>query len=405
MARLGENVLAFARTLRAAGLPVGPGRVLEALRAVSAVGLDHRADVYWALHTVLVDRHEQDEIFDQAFQIFWRDPELLKRAMATLLPTVNAQTAEHKNRALKRVADALKPLQPDDLPPPPPPPPGQETEIDARLVWSDEERLQTKDFEQMSAAELTIARRAIERMSLERWRVPTRRLRPKARGRAIDMRATMRRHARGDSIFKLARRDRVERTPPLVVLCDISGSMSGYSRLLLHFLHSLTNARDRVHSFVFGTRLTNITRALRHRDVDEALERCGQSVEDWAGGTRIGATLNAFNRDWSRRVLGQGAIVLLITDGLDRGGEAAAGEFDAAIERLHLSCRRLVWLNPLLRFDRYAPRAQGARILIKHVDELRTVHNLQSLGELATALGDQPHATQTRHAASRWRKQ
>jgi uncharacterized protein with von Willebrand factor type A (vWA) domain len=353
-----------------------------------------------------VDRHEQDEIFDQAFQIFWRDPELLKRAMATLLPTVTAQTAEDKSRALKRVADALKPLQPDDLPPPPPPPPpGQETEIDARLVWSDEERLQTKDFEQMSAAELAVARRAIEQINLERWRLPTRRLWPKARGRTIDMRATMRRQARGDSILKLARRDRVERNPPLVVLCDISGSMSGYSRLLLHFLHSLTNACDRVHSFVFGTRLTNITRALRHRDVDEALERCGQSVEDWAGGTRIGATLSAFNRDWSRRVLGQGAIVLLITDGLDRGGEAAAGEFDAAIERLHLSCRRLVWLNPLLRFDRYAPHAQGARILIKHVDELRTVHNLQSLGELAAALGDQRHGTQTHHAASRWRSQ
>ena len=168
-----------------------------------------------------------------------------------------------------------------------------------------------------------------------------------------------------------------------MILADISGSMDRYSRMLVHFMHAITNDRDRVHSFVFGTRLTNITRQLRYRDVDIALAKVGDLVEDWSGGTRIGHCLDDFNRNWSRRVLGQGAIVLLITDGLDRD----AGEgLDAAMERLQKSCRRLIWLNPLMRYDGYAPSATGARAIVKHVDDFRTVHNLASLEDLGAAL-------------------
>src|SRR6185369_2536727 len=171
--------------------------------------------------------------------------------------------------------------------------------------------------------------------------------------------------------------------PPLVVLCDISGSMSRYSRLFLHFMHSTTNDRDRVYTFVFGTRLTNITRYLRYRDVDLALDRVAEIVADWSGGTRIGKCLAEFNRLWSRRVLGQGAVVLFVSDGLDR--DAASG-LAREMERLHKSCRRLIWLNPLLRYDRFQPKSLGIRAILPHVDEFRPAHNLASLAELVAAL-------------------
>ena len=183
--------------------------------------------------------------------------------------------------------------------------------------------------------------------------------------------------------------------PPLVVLADISGSMSQYTRIFLHFLHALTEKRRRVHTFVFGTRLTNLTRQMRRRDPDEALAEASLAVKDWSGGTRIGDTLHEFNRLWSRRVLGQGAVVLLITDGLERDDIAGLSE---EMERLHKSCRRLIWLNPLLRFDGFEPRARGVRAMLPHVDELRPVHNLDALTDLCASLSES-RSRQTRSAA------
>ena len=182
------------------------------------------------------------------------------------------------------------------------------------------------------------------------------------------------------------------RRPPIVAICDISGSMSDYTRVFLHFLHALGEERGRVHTFLFGTRLTNVTRSLRHKDPDEALAACTAHVEDWSGGTRIGATLHEFNRLWSRRVLGQGASVLLFTDGLERDGSEELGR---EMERLHKSCRRLIWLNPLLRYDRFEPRAQGIRAILPHVDEFRPVHNLASIADLVGALSGQAGAAST----------
>jgi uncharacterized protein with von Willebrand factor type A (vWA) domain len=228
----------------------------------------------------------------------------------------------------------------------------------------------------------------IRRMQLPIVAVPTRRFKPDPSGWRVDLRRTLRQSLRGGgAMIDLARKRRIRRHPPLVILCDISGSMDRYARMLLHFMHSVTNDRDRVASFVFGTRLTNVTRQLRARDVDIALKKVGDLVEDWSGGTRIGHCLHAFNRVWSRRVLGQGAVLLLITDGLDRD----AGEgLEPEMERLHKSCRRLIWPNPLLRFDGYAPIASGARAIIRHVDDFRPVHNLESLADLASALGRIP---------------
>ena len=387
--KLAENILHFGRTLRAAGMPVGPGRVVEALRAVEASGIRRRDDFYWALHAVFVNRRDQRELFDQAFHIFWRNPRLLERMLTLLLPQTKFGGQGETNDVSRRVADALFPGLGDDVESA-----RQEVEVYATLTYSANETLGAKDFDSMSAEEIAEAKDAISRIRLPIERLPTRRFSANPRGPRIDMRSTLRSALRtgGDSI-PLQRRARTRRPPPLVVICDISGSMSQYSRMLLHFVHAITSDRDRVHTFLFGTRLTNITRHLRHRDVDIALKKVGEAVLDWAGGTRIGACLRQFNTHWSRRVLGQGAMVLLISDGLDRD----AGEgLEVEIDRLHRSCRRLIWLNPLLRYDQFAPKSLGVATILPHVDEFRPVHNINSLRDLAQALGG---ANQKREAA------
>jgi uncharacterized protein with von Willebrand factor type A (vWA) domain len=383
--RLAENILAFARTLRAAGLPVGPGRVLEGVAAVEAVGIARRDDLYWALNAVFVNRRDQQELFDQAFHVFWRNPKLIDRMRALFLPSVSPifeNEADQQREINRRLSDILaggeataeKPS--DEV--------EEKVELDAVLTFSDRELLQAKDFETMSAAEMADAKDALARLRLPIGLVRTRRFRTDRRGRQADPRRTLRAALRsGRDSIPLQWKTRRLRPPPLVVLCDISGSMGRYSRMLLHFLHALTNDRDRVSTFLFGTRLSNITRALRNRDVDLALDKVARSVPDWDGGTRIGHCLADFNRLWARRVLAQGAVVLLITDGLDR--EGAAG-LRAEMERLHKSCRRLIWLNPLLRYDAYAPKSQGAQAILPQVDEFRPIHNLDSLRELAGAL-------------------
>ena len=383
--KLAANIMHFARVLRAAGLPVGPSRVLQAIGAVDTVGLANRKDFYWALHAVLVNRRDQRELFDQAFHIFWRNPQLLERLHSMVLPTISVEREDQKDGRdmMRRLADALQrdvtqAWDPDDQNEAPTP------EFDMTMTWSDEEVLSDMDFEQMSAQEIAEAKRAIARMRLPIMTVPTRRFHADAHGHRIDMRASLRAALRsGGATMPLRFRKRRRRRPPLVILCDISGSMTHYSRMLLHFMHTLSNDRDRVASFVFGTRLTNITRYLRYRDVDEALGHVGEAVEDWSGGTRIGACLDDFNRLWGRRVLAQGAVVLLITDGLDREGGDGLG---IAIDRLHKSCRRLIWLNPLLRYDGYEAKSLGARAILPNVDDVRSVHNLASLAELTQAL-------------------
>lgn len=381
----------FGRVLRRAGIPVGTGRILDALRAVEVTGIRSRRDFYWTLHAAFVSRREHREIFDQAFHVFWRNPKILERMMGMLLPDAGPGSgAEEKGgkELARRLAEALSPGKDrrdsatdqgegdDDG--------DEEVEVDARFTYSARERLQYMDFESMSGEELVAARAAIAGLRLPIMDVPTRRFRPDAHGERIDMRATLRGSLRsGGGSIPLRRKRRLKRPPPLVVLCDISGSMSQYSRMFLHFMHALTNDRDRVHTFLFGTRLTNVTRYLRNRDVDLALAGIGTTVEDWSGGTRIGHTLEQFNRLWSRRVLGQGAVVLFISDGLDRDAAEGLGE---QIDRLHRSCRRLIWLNPLLRWDGFEPKSAGIRALLPHVDEFRPVHNLQSLGDLAESL-------------------
>ncbi len=361
---------------------VGPASVKDAIEAVLAAGIGSRDDFYWTLHAVLVSRREDHATFDEAFRLFWRSRELIEKMIAMFSPVAPDHREKQKPRAAEsRVGQAMfeghqKNQPPQEIP---------EIEVDARFTFSGNEVLRGKDFAQMSAAEIGDAKRAIAALTLPFDMVTTRRFRPDPRGRGIDRRAMMRSAARtgGELILPKFRSAR-KAHPPLVVLADISGSMSQYTRIFLHFLHALTEKRRRVHTFVFGTRLTNLTRQMRHRDPDDALADASAAVKDWSGGTRIGDTLHEFNRLWSRRVLGQGAVILLITDGLERDDVVGlSGE----MERLKKSCRRLIWLNPLLRFDGFEARARGVKAMLPYVDEFRPVHNLNALSDLCASLG------------------
>jgi len=375
--RLADNIVYFARALRAAGIPVGPGAVLDALQALKVAGIGTRDDFYWTLHAVFVKRHEHSILFDQAFRIFFRRRGYIDQLLAMMLPQAPA-APQAPQAGATRVHEALFAGLDDKLKK------EREVELDARMTVSDREVLQRKDFAQMTAAEIAAAKDAMKRLVLPLAELRTRRLTPHRHGHLIDIRRTLRASMKGGGDFiDLRFIGPKTRSPPLVALLDISGSMSQYSRIFLHFLHALTDARKRVSTFLFGTRLTNVTRALRERDPDDALASCSAAVPDWSGGTRIASSLRAFNKLWARRVLAQGAVVLLITDGLERDAdETLAFEMD----RLHRSCRRLIWLNPLLRFEGFEARARGIKAMLPHVDEMRPIHNLESMAGLVAAL-------------------
>ena len=384
---LAENVMHFARVLRSAGMPVGTDRIRLALTALSVAGLESRSDFHATLFACLVDRPEHRMLFDQAFHIFWRDPDLLGRIMAMMLPRVKGREAGRTPPENRRLADALFPHQvarpvasevPDRI------------DIDATFTFSEREMLKKADFETMTAAEWAEAKRMVAALAVTTEKIATRRFRASASGR-VDWRLTMRAQARGDAFALRFRKPRT-RPVPLVILADISGSMSKYSRMLLHFAHALSSRGTmRVSSFVFGTRLTPITKSLAQRDPDLAVAHVVRTVADWSGGTRITACLHAFNVEWSRRVLAQNATVLLISDGLEHGvgehGEqGATRQLAFETERLAKSCRRLVWLNPLLRYEGFEPRAAGIRAMLPHVDRFIPAHNIESLEQLGRVL-------------------
>ena len=381
-AALGSNLVSFGRLLRRAGLPLGPAELLAGAAALEAIEIGDKAQVHAALRATMVHKHEHFFLFDHAFSLFWRDPEA--SAHATAMALMDGMKEQPKpSPASRRMAEAMqgdrpKPPRPPDQPP--------EERVDMSFTVSERERLQTMDFEAMSAFELNEAKRDIRKLVLPLDARPTRRFRADPSGPVTDLRATIREGLRtGGEIMDIARRRRVVRPPPLVALCDISGSMARYAQILVHFLHAVANDRERVHTFLFGTRLTNVTRQLRHRDAEVAFEMVAHAVPDWSGGTRIGESLEGFNRLWARRVLGQGAVVLLITDGLDREGAKGLSE---ATDRLRKSCRRLIWLNPLLRYAGFQPKSQGIRAMLPNVDEFRPVHNLASLRDLVSVLSD-----------------
>ena len=391
---LAINVMHFLRMLRFSGLPVGPGKMLLAIEALAGIDIHRREDVYWALHAVCVERHSQSDLFRMAFDYFWTAQVREESGFDSLDDVVEQNTRPQDNPLPRRLAEALMQAglasrQINEA---------TEIEFDSKETWSAVEQLRSKDFETMSADEQAVTKRVMQKFRLPIPDIPNRRFRPHPAGRRIDMRATLRNTVRTGSFIDLKHKKRVRRHPPLVVLCDISGSMESYSRMLLHFLHAVTNDRDRVHTFLFGTRLTNVSHHLAYSDPDVALARVARAVEDWSGGTRIGETLAQFNRQWSRRVLGQGALVLLISDGLDRDGGVGLSQ---EMIRLKKSCRHLIWLNPLLRFDAFEPKSAGVKQMLPYVDDFRPAHNLDSLTALADAISVSSLRNRYRHDQGR----
>ena len=384
--KLSDNVLYFARVLRSAGIPIGSGRILEAIEAINKIGLADKSIFYWALHSVFVHKNEHREIFDQTFKIFWKNPRLLEKMMQLALPKLNTGTPETSDADINRRVQAafntdniskdnyVDALTEDEL------------EFDAVMTYSESELLQGMDFEQMSSDEINKAKKVIAQMNLSIPQVKSRRFKSSSLRRKIDLRQSL----KGANKFcgeyiPLRYKSRKDKNPPIIAICDISGSMSRYSRMLLHFMHVLTTLRNDVHTFLFGTRLTNVTRFLRFKDVDEALAATSSAVEDWSGGTRIGDCLKDFNFNWSRRVLGPGAIVLFITDGLDRGGGIGLSK---QIKMIQKSSKRLIWLNPLLRYEEFAPKPTGVKAILPYVDEFRPIHSLESMDQLVDALSE-----------------
>ena len=373
---IAENILNFSRILRSAGLSVSPPEVFDAICALSLVGFSSREDLYWLLFSNFVKRSDQRQIFDQAFHIFWKNPQIMKRMMSMMLPIVRVEDSDTKQIS-RRLSEAMRPgvqsLDKENEG-------GSEVEFDASFTFSGDEVLQEKDFEQMSQDEIAEAKKAIRELKLPMPNVRTRRYRSSCRGLKIDMRRTLKGILCKPEIVPLAFKVNKLRHPPIVILCDISGSMDQYSRMFLHFMHAVTNDRERTHCFTFGTRLTNISRHLRRKDVDLALDNASQSVKDWSGGTRIGYCLKQFNNRWSRRVLAQGALCILVTDGLDRD---QSDGLEKEMDRLNKSVKRLIWLNPLLRYEGFEPKAQGIRKMLPYVDDFKTAHNIASLAELS----------------------
>jgi uncharacterized protein len=379
--RLAENIAYFARGLRRAGILVGPAAVIDAIKAVEIAGVAARDDFYWALHSIFVSKREHHAVFDEAFRLFWR-----RQSLESLVPGLfdDGEPPKEDDMPPPGATRAAEAMLPDIRPQPKPR--EDDIEVDGQLLVSERELLQRRDFAQMSAAEIVEARRQIEMMRLPDDRVKTRRLVASPRSGAIDARRTLRTSLRtGGKIIQLRYRRASEIHPPIVILADISGSMSQYARIFLQFMHALGERQRRVHSFLFGTRLTNVTRQIRMKDPDEALAACSEAALDWSGGTRIATALHDFNRLWGRRVLGQGAIVLLFTDGLERETDEDLG---VEMDRLHRSCRRLIWLNPLLRFDGFEAKARGIRTMLPHVDEFRPVHSLEAMADLCAALSE-----------------
>lgn len=402
-----DNITHFARALRTSGLPVGTGQTVKAIKAVETVGLHTRGDFFSALQCSFVNRPDQMVVFAQTFELFWRDPRYHDHMMSMMLPSIRGANEKRNPAAgMKRAGQSLmgeskNPINyPDgdqEV--------GEELEVVSIGTTSYQDRFNSMDFEQMSTEETREAKRIIAELELPIKQLVSRRYKPNPKGRVSDWKNTMKMTSRtGGEIFKLGYQNPTVRYPNLVALCDISGSMSTYSRMLLHFLHSVTNYRknqwSKVHSFTFGTKLTNITRNLAIKDVDQALVSAGREVSDWEGGTRIGECLKEFNFNWSRRVLGQGALVLLITDGLESGDITQLGQ---EMKRLQLSARRLIWVNPLLRWDKFTPKARGINTMLPWVDCFKSAHNINSLIGLSKVLhnsyddGDKSRLMHTLH--------
>lgn len=370
-----RNLVLFGRLLRALGLDVTPTQIIDLAEGLKYIDIRRRQDFKNTARTVLVNRREHLELFDRAFDLFWQARERGELARLELGQLLTRQPkAQQEELVLTTAEDRGEGPQPES----------EEPGIDQIYTYSAHEVLREKEFSELTADEMEEVKHLMQAMA---WELEKRRTRRKTRsphGVVLDMRRMFRQNLRyGGEPLQLAWRRRKRKRRPLVVICDISGSMERYSRILLQFIYVISNGLEKVEAFVFSTRLTRITRYLQERDIDRALDQVADAVQDWAGGTRIGEALKTFNYEWGRRVLGQGAIVLIISDGWDRGDIAL---LEREMSRLQLSCHRLIWLNPLLGSINYEPLTRGIQAALPYVDDFMPVHNLESLEQLGDLL-------------------
>ncbi|HLF00805.1 MAG TPA: VWA domain-containing protein [Anaerolineales bacterium] len=373
-----HNLILFGRLLRGLGLDVNPGRMMDVAHALAFVEVGRKPDFYHTLRSLLVHRHEDISLFDQAFNFFWRKPE---EGWEVKLPGLEQKFKPKKPPVV--TPPLREPKAPEGEPPPSPDEQPQPI-VELTLTYSATEVIRRKDFAEMTGEELAAVKQLMATLLWHLGERRTRRRRP-GHGQFLDLRRTVRNNLRyGGEILKWAKREPKHKPRPIVIIADISGSMERYTRLLLHFIYGLTmGLAQPVESFVFSTRLTRITRQLGHKDIDHALREVGHTVADWSGGTRIGEALKDFNFDWGRRVLGRGAIAILISDGWDRGDVQLLKKEMARLQR---NCHRLIWLNPLLGSPDYEPLTRGMQTALPFIDDFMPVHNLASLEDLAQRL-------------------
>ena len=376
--KLDQNILLFVRLLRAIGMKVGPASVIDAVEAAQLIGISDKSNFFHCMSSCLIKTPQDRELFKQAFFLFWQNPKFQERMRDLLIPQFKNQCEKVENTLSQRLQDALgnsdiPNLQPET----------ETIEIDASGTVSDIEFFQHKDFRMMTHAEMDKAIEAIKSLRLYLPKKPSRRFQPSSVGSNIDMRRSLRIAPKSfGAVFPHFKRQNFE-DRPIIVLLDISGSMDSYTRMMVHFMHTLTTQHRKVTSFIFGTHLTNITRQLKTRDIDVALKAVANSTDDWSGGTRITQNIEYFNKHWSRRVLSGNPIILLISDGLDKLHDA---RLSFEMERLHKSCKFLIWLNPLLRFEEFSPKSLSIRYMMPHVDTFLPIHSLSSITDLVASL-------------------
>ncbi len=379
-----DHVVAFGRVLRRLGFSVGPAQMMLALQAVSHVGVTRKEDVKYALKACFVSRKDEQELFEQAFKLFWKAPTKFPKVMQWLLqqtqiPVKASAGGYHRiQEALREHKDRQKPKKRSEQTS------ESEIELEQIVTYSPTEVLRQKDFAAFTNADIAAAKQYMTRFH---WPIPpyaSRRFLPASRGTKLDFRTTARKSSRtaGEPI-QLANLAKKLKPRPVVLICDISGSMERYAQMLLYFMHLLTADKRNVESFVFGTRMTRITHLLKHQDVDAALHDVSKEVLDWAGGTKIGEAIKTFNYTWLRRVMKSNSVVLVISDGWDRGDSSLLAH---EMQRLRRSCHRLIWLNPLMGYNDYEPLTQGMQAALPYVDHLLSVHNLVSLEQLTKVL-------------------
>ena len=413
--RLLYRLTEFGHILWESGIDVGPRQILDLSETLNYIDITNKEDFYNTLKSSLLARHEQETLFDQLFLYFWymrdrRDKKVdnpkgaAKRdeRQMRLPPSERKRLAEHMNANEQQRKDLRAEMRQSERPRRANERIDKEDDEDDAnpqgTAYSAIEMLRKKDFESFTWEEVQEAKKLMAEM---RWHLgmrPTHRKAPSRKGSFPDMRRIVRRNLKyGAEILELTWRETKMKPRPLVIICDISGSMSLYSRLLLHFIHTISNGLMNVEAFVFGTRLTRVTRQLKKRDVDDAVRDVSKSVQDWSGGTRIGDALHYFNHHWARRVLGRGAVVLVISDGWDRGD---ASILQVEIDRLQHSCHRLIWLNPLLGSPDYRPLTIGMKTALPYIDTFLPAHNLDSLISVGKLLQSIDDSRPTRSAAA-----